>query len=107
APFGLAAIAARGAKAWADRVSHRPPLFTPEAIRIARLGLRADCSKAVRELGVPQSPVCEAIRDAIDWFVREGYLSSSTRTPTRADNRRHTRGSTLPGRFDRRHTPSR
>jgi dihydroflavonol-4-reductase len=73
APFALASLAAHGAKAWADRVSHRAPLFTPEAIRIARLGLRADCSKAVRDLGMPQSPLKDAVRDAIEWFIREGY----------------------------------
>jgi dihydroflavonol-4-reductase len=79
APFALAALAAHGAKAWADRVSRRPPLFTPEAIRIARLGLRADCSKAHRELGVPRSPVKDAVRDAIEWFAREGYLGKRAR----------------------------
>jgi dihydroflavonol-4-reductase len=79
APFALASIAAHGAKAWADRVSHRAPLFTPEAIRIARLGLRADCTKAVRELGMPRSPVKDAVRDAITWFAREGYLGRGVR----------------------------
>lgn len=73
APFALASLAAYGAKAWADRVSRRPPLFTPEAIRIARLGLRADCTKAARDLGMPRSSVRGAVRDAIEWFVREGY----------------------------------
>jgi dihydroflavonol-4-reductase len=31
-------------------------------------------SKAVRTLGLPQRPVDEAIRDAIDWFIANGYL---------------------------------
>jgi dihydroflavonol-4-reductase len=74
APFSAAAVAGRVAKTWADRVSGRPPLFTPEAVRIARLGLRADCSKAVRELGMPQSPIETAVADAIAWFEREGKL---------------------------------
>lgn len=74
APFAAASAAAHAARAWADRVSQRPPLFTPEAVRIARLGLRADCQKAVRELGMPQSPVEDAIADAIAWFRREGYV---------------------------------
>jgi dihydroflavonol-4-reductase len=52
----------------------RPPLLTPAAVRIAELGLRADCSKAVRELGLPQSPIEAALEDAISWFAREGYL---------------------------------
>ena len=57
----------------ADHVTKKPPLFTAEAVRIARLGLRADCTKAVRELGMPQSPIETAVADAIAWFLREGY----------------------------------
>jgi len=79
APLSLASVAAHAAKTWADRVSRRPPLFTPEAIRIARLGLRADCTKAVRDLGMPQSPIEDAVRDEIEWFAREGYLGRRRR----------------------------
>jgi dihydroflavonol-4-reductase len=68
APFAAAELAGGVARAWANRVSHRAPLFTPEAVRIARLGLRADCSKAVRELGLPQRPIEEAVADALAWF---------------------------------------
>ncbi|MBX3188066.1 MAG: NAD-dependent epimerase/dehydratase family protein [Labilithrix sp.] len=75
APFAAARAAARGMRFVADRVTKRPPLFTPAAVRIARLGLRADCSKAVRELGMPQSPLENAVSDAMAWFGREGYLS--------------------------------
>lgn len=74
APFAAASVAARGLRLLADRVTHRPPLFTPEAVAIARLGLRADCTKAVRELGLPQSPIERAVADAMAWFAREGYL---------------------------------
>lgn len=74
APFFAASAVARGLRFVADRITRRPPLFTPEAIRIARLGLRADCTKAVRELGMPQSPLETAVADAMAWFGREGYL---------------------------------
>ena len=74
APFAAAAIGGRVARAVADRITHRPPLFTPEAVRIARLGLRADCSKAVRELGMPQSPLEQAVVDALEWFERQGMV---------------------------------
>jgi dihydroflavonol-4-reductase len=74
APLSIAGAVGRAATAWADRVSHRPPLFTHHAVRIARLGLRADCTKAVRELGMPQSPIERAVTDAIVWFERNGYL---------------------------------
>jgi dihydroflavonol-4-reductase len=55
-------------------VTRRAPPITPEAVAIARLGLAADASKAVRELGLPQSPIERALADAIEWFGREGYL---------------------------------
>jgi dihydroflavonol-4-reductase len=68
APFAAAELAGGVARAWANRISHRAPLFTPEAVRIARLGLRADCSKSVRELGLPQRPIEDAVADALAWF---------------------------------------
>jgi dihydroflavonol-4-reductase len=74
APLFAASLVARGLGLVADRVTRRPPLFTPEAVSIARLGLRADCTKAVRELGMPQSSVETAVADAMAWFSREGYL---------------------------------
>jgi len=74
APFAAASVVARGLSLVADRVTRRPPLFTPQAVRIAKLGLRADCTKAVRELGMPQSPIDRAVADAMAWFERERYL---------------------------------
>jgi dihydroflavonol-4-reductase len=32
-----------------------------------------DPSKAIRELGLPQTPVDQALRDAVDWFWANGY----------------------------------
>jgi dihydroflavonol-4-reductase len=73
APYRAARVVARGARAWADRVSRRPPLLTPASVAIAELGLAADCAKAVRELGMPQTPIEVALRDAFAWFSRHGY----------------------------------
>jgi dihydroflavonol-4-reductase len=33
-----------------------------------------DCSKAVRELKMPQSPVENALKKAIKWFKENGYV---------------------------------
>lgn len=74
APFVAASAVAKGLQLVAERVTRRAPLFTPEAVAIAKLGLRADCTKAVRELGMPQSPIETAVGDAMAWFGREGYL---------------------------------
>ncbi|MFH1537502.1 MAG: hypothetical protein ABIH66_00990 [bacterium] len=54
----------------------RPPLTTPAVARIMAKGLRADCSKAVRELGIPQNPIPDAIRDALVWFAEHGYIKN-------------------------------
>lgn len=36
-----------------------------------------DCSKAIRELDYPRSPIEPAIEDALAWFRQQGYLPSS------------------------------
>ncbi len=33
-----------------------------------------DCSKAIRVLDYPRSPVERALRDALAWFKENGYL---------------------------------
>jgi dihydroflavonol-4-reductase len=33
-----------------------------------------DASKAVRELGLPQTPVRKALEDAVHWFQNHGYV---------------------------------
>jgi len=72
-PHGAARLGGRVAARWAG-LSGRPPLVTPEAAAISRLGLAADCSRAVGELGLPQRPIAESLRDALVWFAREGYV---------------------------------
>jgi dihydroflavonol-4-reductase len=73
-PHAIAGAAAHLAVAVARRTG-KPPLFTPEAVRISRLGLRADCTKAVHRLGMEQSPLDRAVADALRWFALEGYIA--------------------------------
>jgi dihydroflavonol-4-reductase len=72
-PLSLADMASRAAMVYAETVQ-RAPLVTPATVAIARLGLRARCDKAVRELGMPQRPVRESIRDALVWWAEHGYI---------------------------------
>ena len=72
-PVSLARGAALAAMAHAS-LRKRPPPITPAAVAIARKGLRARCDKAVRELGMPQRPVRESVRDALAWWIDEGYI---------------------------------
>src|SRR5438046_10220453 len=53
---------------WADHVSRRPPRIPLEGVRMARKRMFFDGSKAVRELGMPQTPIDRALAEAVEWF---------------------------------------
>jgi dihydroflavonol-4-reductase len=72
-PKTAARIGARAALYWAARAK-RTPLLTPAAVRVADKELRADCSKAKRELGLECGSIERALHDALEWFRRERYL---------------------------------
>jgi dihydroflavonol-4-reductase len=55
------------------RWGRRPPRVPLEAARMARKKMFFDGGKAVRELGVPQSPVEDALSRAVIWFGEHGY----------------------------------
>jgi dihydroflavonol-4-reductase len=57
----------------ADHLTGRPPLVAVDAVRMARKTMFFDCRKAIRELGLPQSPVEEALVRAVRWFRENGY----------------------------------
>jgi dihydroflavonol-4-reductase len=73
-PYPIARLGGVALLAWANHVGRKPPLFTPAAVAIAKLGLRARCDKAVRELGFAPRPVRTAVRDALLWFEDNGYV---------------------------------
>lgn len=52
----------------------RPPRISLESVRMSRHRMFFDASKAVRELGLPQSPVEEALARSIRWFLENGYV---------------------------------
>jgi len=55
------------------RVTGRPPRVPITGVRMARTPMYFSADKAVRELGLPQTPVEQALRDAVDWFAARGY----------------------------------
>ena len=61
-------------QAAAARLSGRPPRVAPEAVRMARQRMYFDASKAVRELGLPQSPLEGAVARAAAWFRARGMV---------------------------------
>jgi dihydroflavonol-4-reductase len=51
----------------------RVPAATPEKVRLSRRYEFYDASKAVRELGLPQTPAREGLRQAVAWYRANGY----------------------------------
>jgi dihydroflavonol-4-reductase len=49
------------------------PAATPDTARLARKHMYFDPSKAVRDLGLPQTPINEALRKAVRWCRANGY----------------------------------
>jgi dihydroflavonol-4-reductase len=58
----------------AARLTGRPPRVPLDAVRMSRHRMFFDSSKAVRELGLPQTPVEEALARAVAWFRENGYV---------------------------------
>jgi dihydroflavonol-4-reductase len=52
---------------------HRTPAATPDKVRLARRYEFFDPGKAVRELGLPQTPARAALRKAVEWYRAHGY----------------------------------
>ena len=55
----------------------RRPLLTPAALRLLRMGRRADTGKAQRELGFRPTSIEDAVRSAHQWFVARGVIDIS------------------------------
>jgi dihydroflavonol-4-reductase len=52
----------------------RTPAATPEKVRLSRHYEFYDSGKAIRELGLPQTPAGEALRKAVAWYQANGYV---------------------------------
>jgi dihydroflavonol-4-reductase len=57
----------------ADYVTHQPPRIPLEGVRMAKYRMHYDCGKAIRELGIPQTPAATALEKAVRWFRAHGY----------------------------------
>jgi dihydroflavonol-4-reductase len=58
-----------------SRVTRREPRASRAAVAMARKRMFFDPGKAIRQLGLPQTDVDQALRDAVDWFRAHGYTS--------------------------------
>lgn len=72
-PYAVAWLAALSTEA-AARVTGGAPRVPLAAVRMAKKRMYFSAAKAVRELGLPQTDVRQALREATEWFSRHGYV---------------------------------
>ncbi len=73
-PWAAAWAAGAVSTALADWITRRPPAVPLEGVRMARHRMFFDPGKAVRELGLPRTPVRRAFEDALGWFEKRGVI---------------------------------
>jgi dihydroflavonol-4-reductase len=72
-PYGVAWLAAAVNETMA-KVTGTPPKAPMAGVRMAAYKMFFNPAKAVKELGLPQTPPREAFVDAIKWFQGNGYV---------------------------------
>ena len=78
-PYPVAVLAACASELYA-RLGRQEPRIPLHAVRMAQKMMFFDPSKAVRELELPQTPVEEALREAVEWYWAHGYAPRKART---------------------------
>jgi len=56
-----------------SKITGREPLIPLAGVQMAAKFMYFDPSRAVRDLGLPQTPVREALQRAVAWFRQNGY----------------------------------
>jgi dihydroflavonol-4-reductase len=72
-PHWVAESYARLENFWAIRLAHRAPDVPVESVRMSRHRMWFDSAKAVRELGLAQNSIDDALARAVRWFNEHGY----------------------------------
>jgi len=72
-PYGVALGAAYMNEAM-SRLTGKTPKAPLAGVRMARYKMFFNPAKAIRELGLPQTPPRTALADAVDWFRANGYV---------------------------------
>ena len=58
---------------WLANFTGQSPRIPLEGVKMAKYKMHYDCSKAIRELGFPQTPPEVALEKAVRWFRDHGY----------------------------------
>lgn len=77
--FRAVALMTGSISGWiADRVTHRPPVVTREAVILALRSAPFDSAKARRELGYSPGPIDRPLTEVVEAFKRERLSSAAT-----------------------------
>lgn len=58
---------------WIANLTGHPPRIPLEGVKMAKYKMHYDCAKAIRELGLPQTPPEVALEKAVRWFRDHKY----------------------------------
>jgi dihydroflavonol-4-reductase len=58
---------------WLANLTGQPPRIPLEGVKMAKYKMHYDCGKAIKELGIPQTPPEVALEKAVRWFRDHGY----------------------------------
>jgi dihydroflavonol-4-reductase len=72
-PYFVALGAAYANEALAA-LTHKPPKAPLAGVRMAKYKMFFSPAKAIRELGLPQTPPEQALAEAVEWFRAKGYV---------------------------------
>lgn len=73
-PYWIALSAAHVSEA-ISAITGMPPKAPLAGVRMAKYKMFFNPVKAIRELGLPQTPPKQALADAVDWFRKNGYIN--------------------------------
>jgi dihydroflavonol-4-reductase len=72
-PYAVALLAAYANEA-ISAITGKPPKAPVAGVRMAKYKMFFNPAKAIKELGIPQTPPRQAFADAIEWFRKNGYV---------------------------------
>ena len=74
-PFWLALSAGWICEMVSNHITGKPPAVPLAGVKMAKYFMYFDSSKAVQKLGLPQNPVENALRQSVDWFKNNNYVT--------------------------------
>ncbi|MCW8139926.1 MAG: NAD-dependent epimerase/dehydratase family protein [Planctomycetota bacterium] len=77
-PYWLAWLAGAVSTLVADHVTRRPPRVPLAGVRMASHRMQFDPTRAIEELGLPQTPLRDTVRAAVAWFQGRRWAPAAT-----------------------------